>query len=620
MTPRPQPRRFSEADVAEVRERTDLRELVSAHVDLRPAGNGVFKGLCPFHDEKTPSFTVTPARGTYHCFGCDEHGDAITWVTTIDHLTFPEAVRSLADAAGITLTETGVSDEDQQRASATRRALDVIAATDAYYRAMLDTPEATHAATELARRGFTRADATDAGCGWAPPGPGLLAHLTAAGFTAQDGIDAGVLRESTRGGDPYPFLRDRLTWPVHNATGAVVGWGGRRLSEDQQGKYVNSAASPWFDKSSLLYGWVTARKAAAAAGRIVLVEGYTDVMAFRRAGIEECVAACGTAIGPGHLRMIERALPEGTRVVVCLDPDDAGQKATLRTWRAATALLHRTEGVTLDGGDPCEVWQTHGPDALRTALEQARPLTGIVMDRVISAGDTTSPDGRSRVAREVKDLLAEVSDPVLRSGYVDVAASLIGVPAHVLSDNGPAPAPATVAETVPLDAPPAVHAHARDIDLQCRVVARVCQSPQGVARWMERVTADLFTDEGCLEVIAAATSAAADINPADLTPTQWAGRLSDHGSEFARNVISIILNGNRYNGPESDWELLVSGTASLRLARALDAKDSAAAVSRAATTPDEIDLSWVHLAEATDAVREAERARRNLPPEPAPGA
>lgn len=604
-----QARRFTESDVSEVRDRTDLRDLISAHVDLRHAG-GAWKGLCPFHDERTPSFVVTPARGTFHCFGCGEHGDAIAFVMAIEHLPFPDAVRSLADRAGMTLAEVGVTDEDMERANTTRRSLGVIAATDEFYREMLTTPAAATAVQELASRGFTREDAVDAGCGWAPPEKERLVEwLAARDFTVEDAVTAGVLAESTHGGSPYPFLRNRLTWPIHNATGAPVGWGGRRLSEEQHGKYINSAASPWFDKSTLLYGWVTARKAAARTGRIVVAEGYTDVMALRRSGVEEAVAACGTAFGAAHMRLIERSLPEETRVVFCFDGDTAGEKATMATWQESTSLLHRVEGVFLTEGDPCDVWRRDGDGALLDILTASRPLTELVFDRIISRGNTDTPDGRSRVAREVQARLGDIPDEVMRAGYADWAANRLGVSPGVLSapssaTSSPSSAGAVTAP-VPDGASPAGQVQARDAMLQRRIATRLCTSPEGAAKWLDNIVVDHFTDALALSVVEVVVAAAQDCDPAAMTGAQWVGRLMDTAPDVVGHRISAVVT-HEESRPDPDvapdHELLVVGPLHLKHTRLVERADEWRQRAAHADSEEDIALALLQHQEAREDV------------------
>lgn len=609
-------RRFTESDLAEVRDRTDLRDLISPHVDLKRAGGGSYKGLCPFHDERTPSFVVTPSRGTYHCFGCGEHGDVIEFVMRVEHLPFPDAVRVLAEKAGVTLVEEGVSEQDIAKANVTRRSLDVIASVDEFYRQMLDTTEAAAAARELASRGFTREDAQAAGCGWAPPGTDLLGQwLTDHGFTSDEAMTAGVLVESSHGGPPYAFLRNRLTWPIHNATGAVVGWGARRLSDEQKGKYVNSASSAWFDKSSLLYGWVTARKAAARTGRVVVAEGYTDVMAFARSGVDEAVAACGTAFGSSHARLIERSLPETTRCVFCFDGDEAGVNALMKTWREARTLLHRAEGVVPAEGDPCDVWRQGGDTALPRLLDTARPLTELVLDRVITGSDLSTPDGRSRAVREVHALLGELPDEVMRGGYAQWAADRLDVPVSALSGHvSEAPSPGSVVAPVPASASPEGQQRARDADLQRRVATRLCLSPAGVATWVGDIDLAHFTDQVARSVVAVVVEAAQDCDPASLTGAQWVGRLLDIAPVDVGHRISAVVSYEESRpNPDlaPDHELLVVGLLHIKYARAVDRAEVRKEEARSASTEDDAAIALVeHQVAREDVEAIADQLRR----------
>lgn len=425
----PTARRFDDNDLAQVRTRTDLVGLVSDHgVELRRSGT-TWKGLCPFHDERTPSFTVRPDEGMWHCFGCGTGGDAIAFAQETQSMGFPEAVRFLAERAGVTLTE----EADPAAAAATelrRKVLDANTALHELLVAELGSPAASTARDELTSRGFTQKDALDAGCGYAPADPArTFAWLREHGVTDDTGVIAGFLRR-TSDGRVVALFRDRLTWPIKDSTGHVVGFGARRLSEtDTMGKYVNSAESPVFHKSDLLFGWDTARKAAVATGRVVVVEGYTDVMAAHASGVFEVVASCGTAFGATHLRTLTRGLPPTVRVVYCFDGDAAGRKAARGAWELSLPIANRCAAITIpDGADPCGVYQAGGPDAVVAALSAERPLTASVLDDAIAAHPDT-PEGASLAAAEVTTLVGSIPDQVLRDHYARWAHNQYGTPA-----------------------------------------------------------------------------------------------------------------------------------------------------------------------------------------------
>ena len=352
-------------DVALVRERVRIDAVIGEVVTLRSAGAGSLKGLCPFHDERSPSFHVTPARGLYYCFGCGEGGDVVDFLMKHDHLTFAEAIEKLADRAGVTLRyEDGVGPNrtgpNRQRLAQANK----IAA--AFYVRALASPEASIGRTFLTERGFDAAACEHFGVGFAPKSwDGLLGHLRSAGFTDAEILAAGLVSQGQRG--TYDRFRGRLVWPIRDASGDVLGFGARKLFDDDDGpKYLNTPETPLYKKSHVLYGIDLARRDIGKLKQVVVVEGYTDVMAAHLAGVTTAVATCGTAFGADHAALLRRYLMDddtfGGEVVFTFDGDAAGQKAALRAFEGDQRFVAQTFVADLPG--------QHGP--LRAAPGQRR--------------------------------------------------------------------------------------------------------------------------------------------------------------------------------------------------------------------------------------------------------
>mgnify|MGYP002871096428 FL=1 len=295
-----------------MRERARLEDVVSEHVTLKSAGVGSLKGLCPFHDERTPSFHVRPQLGYWHCFGCGEGGDVITFIEKIHHLGFAEAVEYLADRTGVQLRyEEGGAVRRGVEPGTRQRLMDANRLAEAWFREQLATPEAQPGRDFLTSRGFDRHAAAHFGVGYAPAGwDNLARYLRSSGYTEAELVDSGLC---SRGGQDgrrvYDRFRGRLIWPIRDVTGATVGFGARKLSEEDQGpKYLNTPETPVFHKSQVLYGLDLAKREVARSHRIVVVEGYTDVMAAHLSGVTTAVATCGTAFGADHVRVVRRLL------------------------------------------------------------------------------------------------------------------------------------------------------------------------------------------------------------------------------------------------------------------------------------------------------------------------
>ncbi len=424
--------RITEADKEQVRAANRIDQVIGEYVALRSAGGGNLKGLCPFHDEKTPSFVVNPGRGRYHCYGCNQGGDVFEFVAGMEHLNFTEAVQRLADRSGITLTlvEGGTS-TSIDRGSRSR----LIAANKAaaeFYAGEMRTEGAKAARDYLAERGFDSSAAAHFGCGFAPAAwDGLVKALTAQGFTLDELAKAGLAKEGSRGW--IDQFHRRLLWAIRDASGDVVGFGARRLFDDDrlEAKYVNTAERPLFKKSQLLYGLDLAKKEIARTRQVVVVEGYTDVMAMHLAGVTTAVASCGTAFGDDHISVLRRYLRDSEtirgEVVYTFDGDSAGQKAALKAFDSDQKFAANTfVAVAPDGMDPCELRQARGDGAVRELVAGRRPLFKFAVQQALASFDLDSVEGRVGAANAAIPMVARIKEPELRAGYARELAGLLG--------------------------------------------------------------------------------------------------------------------------------------------------------------------------------------------------
>ena len=422
--------RINDEDIALVRERCRIDDVVRDYVALRSAGGGSWKGLCPFHDEKTPSFTVTPSRGFFYCFGCGEGGDVITFLQRQQNLSFTEAVQTLADRAGITLRITDDGQGPGQPPGQRKRILEANAAAQEFFAAQLASPEAVTARRFLDQRGFDRAVAEQFVLGYAPRGGHALRQaLTSLGFDEATLRVAGLVRDGGR-----DFFAGRLLWPIRDSASAVLGFGGRRIFDDDRlpAKYINTPETPVYKKSHVLYGLDLARRAIGKRAQAVVVEGYTDVMAAHLSGVDTAVASCGTAFGDDHARMLQRLL--GTHdglhgeVVFTFDGDTAGQKAALKVFQGDHNFMVQTYvAVEPSGLDPCDLWQRDGEAAVRELVGRRIPLYRFVMSNVLKGYDLERADGRLGALREATGLLGAIRDRSLVNQYLRDLAQMLGM-------------------------------------------------------------------------------------------------------------------------------------------------------------------------------------------------
>ena len=437
-------------DIEAVRERARLEDVVGEHVTLKSAGVGSLKGLCPFHDERTPSFHVRPQLGYWHCFGCGEGGDVITFIEKINHLGFAEAVEYLADRTGVQLRyEEGGAVRRGVEPGTRQRLMDANRLAEAWFREQLATPEAQPGRDFLTARGFDRHAAAHFGVGYAPAGWDHLArYLRSAGYTEAELVDSGLC---SRGGQDgrrvYDRFRGRLIWPIRDVTGATVGFGARKLSEEDQGpKYLNTPETPVFHKSQVLYGLDLAKREVARSQRIVVVEGYTDVMAAHLSGVTTAVATCGTAFGADHVRVVRRLLGDvddpaagvvtgqgrearGGEVIFTFDGDAAGQKAALRAYAEDQRFATQTFVAVDPGGlDPCDLRMKEGDTGIPRLLSRRVPLFEFVIRTSLSHLDLDTSEGRVRGLRSAAPVVAGIRDRALKREYTRRLAGWLGLP------------------------------------------------------------------------------------------------------------------------------------------------------------------------------------------------
>lgn len=486
------------SDIDEVRSRTNIADVVGDFVTLKSAGVGSMKGLCPFHEERSPSFHVRPQVGLYHCFGCGEGGDVFSFLQKMDHVTFAEAVERLAGRLGLELhyEDGGQASDHGNRA----RLLAANGAAEAWFQAQLATPAAQIGRDFLGGRGFNAADAARFGIGFAPKSFSALGDaLKAQGFTEEELTAAGLLSTGERG-RPYDRFRGRLIWPIRDVTGQTVGFGARKLlsdDDDKGPKYLNTPETLVYHKSQVLYGLDLARRDIAKGKQVVVVEGYTDVMACHLAGVTTAVATCGTSFGVDHIKVIRRVLGDvdnadtgGTgQVVFTFDPDEAGQKAASRAFQEEQRFAAQTfVAVAPDGLDPSDLRTQRGDEAVRTLIADRQPMFEFMLKRVLARFDLETVEGRVSAMRASAPVLAGIRDPALRSGYARNVAGWLGMDPAEVSRAVKGSSPRPVVDAAPGE--PAAEKELSLLDLPTDIETRmerdaliaILQRPDAVGR------------------------------------------------------------------------------------------------------------------------------------------
>lgn len=422
--------RINDDDVRAVRNAVPIDAVVSEYLQLRPGGGGNLKGLCPFHDEKSPSFHVSPAKGLYHCFGCQEGGDTVDFVMKVEHLSFSETIERLAAQAGITLRyEEGGYTPGRQQGERTRL-LEAHKVAAQFYAEQLGSAEAEIGRGFLSERGFDQAAAERFGVGYAPAGwDHLTRFLRGRGFTDKELTFSGLSQDGRRG--PIDRFRGRLMWPIRDITGEVVGFGARRLREDDNGpKYLNTPETPIYHKSQVLYGIDLAKRDIGKQGRAVVVEGYTDVMACHLAGVTTAIATCGTAFGGEHVKILRRVLTDNSRseVVFTFDGDAAGQKAALRAFEDDQKFAARTSIAVSPGGmDPCDLRLAKGDEAVQQLIEERSPLFEFAIRSFVRQHNLDTAEGRSAALEQAAPVVARIKDVSIQRYYAVQLGGMVGI-------------------------------------------------------------------------------------------------------------------------------------------------------------------------------------------------
>ena len=424
--------RIPDADVSAIRDKIRIEDLVGDYVQLRRAGADSLKGLCPFHDEKSPSFHVRPNHGHFHCFGCGEGGDVYAFVQKIEHVSFVEAVELLADRIGHAVSYTGGGTSVQRDRGSRSRLVTANAAAQEFYAAALESEEAAPARKYLTDRNFDAAAARQFGCGFAPAGwDTLTKHMIRKGFEFSELEAAGLSREGRRG--PMDRFHRRLLWPIRGASSETVGFGARRIFEDDPitAKYVNTPETVLYKKSAVLFGIDLAKRDIARGHQAVVVEGYTDVMAMHAAGVTTAVASCGTAFGDEHLAMLRRLMMDDKffrgELIYVFDGDAAGQAAALKAFAGEQNLAGQSfVAVAADGMDPCDLRLASGDGALRDLVARRTPLFEFAIRTTLASYDLDNAEGRVSALRECTPIVAQIKDPTLRDEYARQLAGWVG--------------------------------------------------------------------------------------------------------------------------------------------------------------------------------------------------
>ncbi|MEZ0053490.1 DNA primase [Mycobacterium sp. MAA66] len=556
--------RISDRDIAAIRERTRIEDVIGEYVQLKRAGADSLKGLCPFHDEKSPSFNVRPNHGQYHCFGCGEGGDVYAFVQKIEHVTFVEAVELLADKIGHTITYSGAAATHVQRDRGSRsRLLAANIAAQEFYAEALRSPEAAAARQYLLDRNFDEEAARRFGCGFAPAGwDTLTKHLLRKGFEFKELEAAGLSREGRKG--PMDRFHRRLLWPIRGSGGEVIGFGARRLFDDDhmEAKYVNTPETVLYKKSHVLFGLDLAKRDIAKGHQAVVVEGYTDVMAMHLAGVTTAVASCGTAFGDEHLSMLRRLMLDDNffrgELIYVFDGDAAGRAAAVKAFEGEQNLSGQSfVAVAADGMDPCDLRLKSGDSVLRDLVARRTPLFEFVIRTALEDYDLDSAEGRVTALRRCVPMVAKIKDSTLRDEYARQLAGWVGWDdvAQVISrvretaKAGPGPSRRKAASTVSVaattGATATVRPNPRDPTLwpQREALKSALQYPGLAGPVFDSLPVESFTHPSYAAVREAITTAGG--TSLGLSGAEWIGAVQTAGQAAANLTSELAVEGFR---------------------------------------------------------------------------
>jgi DNA primase len=555
--------RIPDRDIAAIRERVRIDEVVGDYVQLRRAGADSLKGLCPFHDEKSPSFHVRPNHGHFHCFGCGEGGDVYAFIQKIEHVSFVEAVELLADRIGHTINYSGPATSVQRDRGSRSRLVAANAAAAEFYAAALESEEAAPARKYLTERNFDAEAAHHFGCGFAPSGwDSLTNHLVRKGFEFKELEAAGLSRQGRRG--PMDRFHRRLLWPIRSSAGEVIGFGARRLFDDDpmEAKYINTPETLLYKKSNVMFGIDLAKRDIAKGHQAVVVEGYTDVMAMHLAGVTTAVASCGTAFGDEHLSMLRRLMMDDSffrgELIYVFDGDAAGRAAALKAFGGEQNLAGQSfVAVAPDGMDPCDLRLKSGDGVLRDLVARRTPLFEFAIRSALAEIDLDSAEGRVAALRRCVPMVGQIKDPTLRDEYARQLAGWVGwddvaqVIDRVRSQSKNAKAPARGgsgqrvsrrAEQPPVAAPPAAtRPDPRDPTLwpQREALKSALQYPALAGPVFDTLTVESFTHPGYAAIRAAIETAGG--TSSGITGGQWIEAVRDQApSPLTAGLISEL--------------------------------------------------------------------------------
>ncbi len=536
-----------------------IEDVVGEYVSLKRAGADSLKGLCPFHDEKTPSFHVRPNHSHFHCFGCGESGDVFAFLQKIDHVGFVEAVEQMADRIGYQINYEGGGTSVQRDRGTRSRLVAANAAAHEFYAAQLNEPGAEVARKYLTDRNFDGNAARQFGCGYAPAGwDSLTKHLLRKGFDVKELEAAGLAKPGRHG--PIDRFHRRLLWPIRNLGGDIIGFGARRLFDDDQmtAKYINTPETVLYKKSQVLFGLDLAKREIAKSHQAVVVEGYTDVMAMHLSGVKTAVASCGTAFGDEHLSVLRRLLMDDNfwrgEIIYTFDGDEAGQAAALKAFSGDQKLAGQTYiAVAPDGQDPCELRQRSGDGAVRDLVARRVPLYEFVIRGLLADHNLDTPEGQVEALRRAVPVVAQIKDNALRKAYATKLAGWVGwddiqLVVRRVGDaarRGPRKGGAPVRESAPaatVSEHPAARPNPNDPVLvpQRQVLAAALQYPALAGPIFDALEPEAFTHPAYVAVRAAIAEAGG--TGAGLGGSEWVTRVADHTDDLTLRALVSELS------------------------------------------------------------------------------